>query len=93
VTILGCYDRHVGELPGWVVDDVASVRAEVAEWRDLTPAERWKLARQCARDAMWAVRVSGRATAILEHEDPVPQSTLDALARLRREAGWPDGGR
>lgn len=46
-------------LPGWVVDDVTSVRAEVGEWAGLSNAERWKLARLCARDAMWAVNASG----------------------------------
>jgi hypothetical protein len=28
------------KLPGWVVEDAASVRAEVAEWVGLSPAER-----------------------------------------------------
>jgi hypothetical protein len=76
------------KLPGWVVDDVASVRAEVAEWAHLTPAERWRLARACARDVMWAARASGMRDRILSHEDPLPPSTLEALARLRKQAGW-----
>ena len=83
----------MSELPGWVISDEESVRAEVAEWRDLSPAERWKLATMCARDAMWAARASGRAAQILAHEDPPPASTLEALARLRRQAGWPRGDR
>lgn len=81
------------ELPGWVVDDVASVRAEVAEWRDLTPEERWRLAASCARDAIWAAKASGRAEQILAYEDPLPESSVRALARLRREAGWPRADR
>ena len=80
-------------LPGWIVDDVASVRAEVAEWRGLSDAERWQLAIVWTRDAMWAVRASGNAQRILEVVDPVPDSTVRALARLRRSAGWGDGGR
>lgn len=76
------------KLPGWALDDVESVREEVAEWQGLTPAQLWHLARLCARDAMWAARASGNPRRILEHEDPLPESTRVALARLRAEAGW-----
>lgn len=81
------------QLPGWVVDDDASIRAEVAEWRDSTPAERWRLARACARDVMWALRAGGHAERVLAHTDSVPASTKVALARLRKASGWCDGGR
>jgi hypothetical protein len=80
-------------LPGWIVDDDASIRAEVAEWRGTTPAERWRLARMCARDAIWAARASGNPQRILDRAEPLPDSTVRALARLRRDAGWGDGGR
>ncbi len=80
-------------LPGWVVDDVTSVRAEVAEWARLTAAERWQLARLCARDALWAARASGHPERVLEQTDPLPASTVAALSRLRRDAGWGNGGR
>ncbi len=83
----------LAKLPGWVVDDVTSVRAEVAAWRELSAAERWQLARQCSDDAMWAVRSSGRAQRILDQVAPLPDSTIAALARLRRLAGWGDGAR
>jgi hypothetical protein len=78
----------LAKLPGWIVDDVASVRAEVAEWANTTPAQRWQLARSCARDAMWAARASGMRARILEQVDPLPESTVAALARLRKQAGW-----
>lgn len=78
----------LAKLPGWVVDAVASVRAEVAEWVGLSPAELWRIAGLCARDVMWAARASGHPERILEREDPLPQSTLRALERLRHEAGW-----
>jgi hypothetical protein len=74
------------KLPGWVVDNVASVRAEVAEWAPLTSAERWRLARLCSRDAMWAARASGRLKQVLDSVDPLPESTVAALSRLRQEA-------
>jgi hypothetical protein len=77
--------------PGWVIDDVTSVEEEVEEWRGLSPAALWELAKRCSRDAMWAVRASGRAERILAHEDPLPETTVRALVRLRREAGWPHG--
>jgi hypothetical protein len=75
-------------LPGWVVDDAASVRAEVAEWVGLSPAQRWRLARACARDAMWAARAGGMRQRVLDQVDPLPESSIAALARLRRQAGW-----
>ncbi|MDD9938461.1 MAG: hypothetical protein OXT09_32930 [Myxococcales bacterium] len=77
------------ELPGWVVDDETSVREEVADWIGLSPQELWRLAHACARDAMWAASMSGMKQRILEHTDPLPESTVAALKRLRREAGWP----
>ncbi|MCZ7684073.1 MAG: hypothetical protein M5U28_36995 [Sandaracinaceae bacterium] len=78
----------LAKLPGWVVDDVTSVRDEVADWVDLTPPELWRLALLCSRDAMWAIRASADPQRILDHVDPLPPSSRDALARLRRESGW-----
>jgi hypothetical protein len=76
------------KLPGWVVDDVTSVREEVQEWLSTTPAERWRLAHSCARDAMWAARASGIKSRVLDHVDPLPESSIRALERLRKEMGW-----
>jgi hypothetical protein len=80
-------------LPGWVVDDVASVRAEVAEWAKLSATERWALARLCARDAIWAANASGNRSRILDQVDPLPESTIAALERLRKDANWGNGDR
>ena len=79
------------KLPAWVIDDDASVREEAAEWKGRTPAQLWQLARLCARDALWAARVSGNPQRILDQIDPLPQSTVSALARLRKTAGWNRG--
>ena len=80
----------LAKLPGWVIDDDASVREEVAEWRGLTPAELWRLARLCSRDAIWATRTSGNPQRILDRVDPLPESTITALERLRKtKAGRP----
>ncbi|MBM4268207.1 MAG: hypothetical protein FJ144_16610 [Deltaproteobacteria bacterium] len=81
------------ELPGWATGDLASIRAEVAEWAHLSVAERWRLARLCAQDAMWAARASGDPERVLSRTDPLPASTVAALERLRREANWGDGAR
>lgn len=83
----------LSKLPAWVVDDVISVKEEVAEWASTTPKERWKLAKLCSRDAMWAARASGNPQRILDQVDPFPASTLVALGRLRQKAGWPGGSR
>ena len=80
-------------LPGWVVDDVTSVREEVKEWIGTTPTERWRLARACSRDAIWAARASGMLQRILDQEEPLPESSMRALARLRRDSGWGSGRR
>lgn len=71
------------ELPGWVIDDDASIRREVEPYRALTPTERWRATQLCARDAIWAARVSGRRERALAHVDPLPPSTVALLERLR----------
>jgi hypothetical protein len=40
---------------------------------------------------MWAIRAGGAAQRVLAAVDPLPDSTVRALARLRRLAGWGDG--
>lgn len=82
-----------GPVPGWVVGDIASVREEVKEWVGLTPDQLWHLAKLCARDAMWAARASGMRDRILEHTDPLPESSMIALKRLRKLARSNGGGR
>ncbi len=73
-----------------MVDDVTSVRREVAPWAEMTEVERWRLARLCSRDAIWAAKASGNPERVLGYVDPLPESSIRALARLRAEAGWGD---
>ena len=68
---------------GSVVDDAASVREEMAPYVGATPQELWRHTEDCARDAMWAVRASPFPERVLAYEDPLPASTIVALARLR----------
>ncbi len=83
----------LARLPGWVVDDVASVREEVADLIGAPPERLWRLALACGRDVTWALRAGGRAERVLEARDPLPPSTIAALARLRVRAGWGRAGR
>jgi L-alanine-DL-glutamate epimerase-like enolase superfamily enzyme len=74
---------RLDKLPGWVVDDDTSVRREVEGLVGLTIEERWTLTCLCARDALWAARQSHDPAKVFAFEDPLPPSTLTALARLR----------
>lgn len=73
----------LAKLPGWVIDDESSVRAEVADWVNATAAERWDATRRCARAAARVLRFHADPARALEWVDPVPESTTLALARLR----------
>jgi hypothetical protein len=74
---------RLAKLPGWVVADEASVRREVEGTTGLTAAEYWAITRLCAGDALWAVRQSHDPDRVLALEDPLPATTVHALARLR----------
>ena len=70
-------------LPGWVMSDEDSVRADAARWAGMSPAALWHEVEDCARDAMWAVRASAFPERVLGFEEPLPESSVRALARLR----------
>ena len=70
-------------LPGWVVDEDASIRVEVEPYLAMSPAELWEATRACARAAVWALGFHERPEEALAHVDPLPASTEAALARLR----------
>jgi hypothetical protein len=70
-------------MPGWIVDDATSVREEVARYTGMSRAELWHLTEACAKDAMWAARASGMFERVLAHRDPLPESSVAALVRLR----------
>lgn len=73
---------RLGKLPGWAQSDDGDAE-EIARWSKMTPAERWREVEACAKDAMWAVRASPFPERVLEHEDPLPESTVLALRRLK----------
>ena len=72
-------------LPGWVVSDAESVRSEAEPYRDLTPEQRGALLAAACRAAARLLRARDDAAAVLAHRDPLPESTIRALERLRRE--------
>jgi hypothetical protein len=77
---------RVDKLPGWVVDDAASVKAEMAPYVDAAPEALWRYTEACARDAMWAAHASSMPERVLSFVDPLPSSSRAALARLRQSS-------
>lgn len=73
-------------LPGWVIDDAESVRREAAPYVDLMPEQRAADLKAVCLAAAKMLRARQDAVLILDYRDPLPQSTLDALTRLRRQA-------
>ncbi|MDI7266415.1 MAG: hypothetical protein QME96_00275 [Myxococcota bacterium] len=73
-------------LPAWVVDDRESVREEAAPYRLMTPEQRGALMAAACKAAARLLGVREDRRRVLAFRDPMPQSTLLALDRLRREA-------
>ncbi len=71
-------------LPGWVVDNDDSVRAEVAPHVGQSMAARWQATRRCCRAAMRMLAFQPDTRPALAYRDPLPVSTLTALTRLRQ---------
>jgi hypothetical protein len=71
------------KLPGWVVDDATSVREEAAPYRDLAPAQRARHLAAVCRAGARLLRARSDAAIVRDYRDPLPASTVRALARLR----------
>jgi hypothetical protein len=82
----GHYDRRVtlARLPGWVIDNDASVREEVAPYVGATYAERLAATRACCRAAIRTLAFHFDPERALAYSDPLPPSTVAALERLRQ---------
>jgi hypothetical protein len=74
----------LAKLPGWVVDDVGSVRAEAAPYRDMTPERRAVLLAAACRASAKMLRARVDGARVAEYRDPLPESSKVALERLRR---------
>lgn len=73
-------------LPAWVVSNAESVAREAEPYRAMTPDERARVMRAACRAAARLLSTREDRERVLAHEDPLPQSTLAALERLRRAA-------
>ncbi|HUH06116.1 MAG TPA: hypothetical protein VML75_29205, partial [Kofleriaceae bacterium] len=70
-------------LPGWVIDNDVSVRDEVAPFVGATMAARWEATRRCCRAAATMLRFHRDPERALAYRDPLPESAVAALRRLR----------
>jgi hypothetical protein len=75
----------MADLPGWVVDDRASVANEAAPYRQLTAAQRSELLAAACRAAARQLANRTDRERILAHRDPLPPSSIVVLRRLREE--------
>lgn len=78
------WDDMLAKLPAWVISNEESVRREAEPYRDLTVEQRLDLVRRACADAMLLLAMRPDRQAALDHEDPLPESTRQALARLRK---------
>ncbi|MBI5499959.1 MAG: nitroreductase family protein [Deltaproteobacteria bacterium] len=75
-----------GALPGWVIDDTESVRREAEPYRQMSCEHRMRHLSLVCRDA-WRLAISRPdREAVLAYCDPLPESSVAALARLRAQA-------
>jgi hypothetical protein len=72
------------ELPPSLRRELHSVEDEVAWARSLTPEERLRVVASLCRDAMILLNMNPNRDKILAMKDPLPPSTVAALARLRK---------
>lgn len=78
-------------LPGWVIDNDASVREEVAPFVQASMAARWAATRRCSRAARAMLRFHRDPARALGHQDPLPPGSVAALRRLRETRSRPPG--
>jgi hypothetical protein len=76
---------EASRLPGWVISNEASVWRETEQSRKQTPAERWvDVVAACDMLRLYW-DIPGYAERVKSAVDPLPESSVRALARLRAE--------
>lgn len=75
---------RLSRLPGWVVDNATSVADEAAPYVSMTAAQRWEATKRCCQAASAMLRFHRDPEVALMYRDPLPESSVAALARLRR---------
>jgi len=71
--------------PLWASTNTESVAREAAPYTGMTPEERAEHLRRVCRAGWRMLRSRNDWRRVLEHTDPIPSSTGQALARLRAE--------
>lgn len=71
------------QLPPSLRKELHPIEAEVAWARGLTPEERLRVVALLCRDSLTLLNMNPQRQRILDSSDPLPASTLAALARLR----------
>ncbi|GAB5545214.1 MAG: hypothetical protein SangKO_049740 [Sandaracinaceae bacterium] len=71
--------------PWTELDPIEDVRDEAREYAHMTPVERGRLVAAACRGAAALLAARPDAARALAWEDPLPESTRAALARLRQE--------
>jgi hypothetical protein len=72
------------DLPLWAIDERRSLLNEAKEYRHLSPEERGKLLAAACRSAARMLRSRPDRDLVLERRDPLPESSVRALEKLRR---------
>jgi len=75
------------QLPKWVVDDRTSIEREAAPWRERSAEERARATAAACRAAARQLANRPDRERLLAYRDPLPESTIAALRRLRATAG------
>lgn len=79
-------------LPAWAVDNASSLREEAAPYVGLTAEERARMLAAACRAGARLLRARSDAARILDHVDPLPESSERALVRLRALKRAADAG-
>ncbi len=72
------------KLPGWIVDNTTSVRADVAPYLEVSREASWALVVRAAALGAAQLAWNPRPEEARNFRDPLPRSSREALARLRR---------
>jgi hypothetical protein len=73
-------------LPPWVVDNRTAVAREAAPYRGLTPEQRSRALAAACRAAARQLAARPDRQRLLEYRDPLPETSVAALRRLRAAA-------
>lgn len=77
------------DLPGWVVSGAVSARDKARPSRNRTLAERLADSAAACATAAYMLSLNTKRDRVLAFSEPLPDSTIAALERLRREAKRP----